>query len=165
MRAALLAIAVLCSGIAVPGLIGLGVQSAVAGTISRDILIPVGLFCVAVLAIRLRQSVCDRFIDAQRERRDFGVMVGAVIGIGFGLTASIMVAPLPPLVQPFVAIALVTAATVLGGYVGHRLLRKPLVEEGRCSQCGYDLRGCVEPRCPECGMQFVASESSSHEGQ
>ena len=26
---------------------------------------------------------------------------------------------------------------------------------GCCVCCGYDLRGCVEPRCPECGNPFV----------
>lgn len=26
---------------------------------------------------------------------------------------------------------------------------------GRCRTCGYDLRGLVEPRCPECGTPFI----------
>lgn len=26
-----------------------------------------------------------------------------------------------------------------------------------CLQCGYDLRGQTEPRCPECGLAFDAS--------
>lgn len=26
--------------------------------------------------------------------------------------------------------------------------------DGRCSHCGYDLRGYVETRCPECGQEF-----------
>ncbi len=28
----------------------------------------------------------------------------------------------------------------------------------RCPHCEYDLRGTVEPRCPECGEQFTAQE-------
>ena len=28
----------------------------------------------------------------------------------------------------------------------------------RCKQCGYDLRGQVVPRCPECGKDFDAAE-------
>lgn len=26
--------------------------------------------------------------------------------------------------------------------------------KGQCSNCGYDLRGLIEPRCPECGTKF-----------
>lgn len=26
--------------------------------------------------------------------------------------------------------------------------------EPRCESCGYDLRGCPEPRCPECGTAY-----------
>ena len=28
-------------------------------------------------------------------------------------------------------------------------------KRGECLQCGYSLRGLVEPRCPECGRPFV----------
>jgi len=28
----------------------------------------------------------------------------------------------------------------------------------RCRQCGYDLQGQVEPRCPECGSEYDPSE-------
>ena len=35
----------------------------------------------------------------------------------------------------------------------------PLDVEGvHCPLCGYDLRGLTEPRCPECGYQFVWAE-------
>ena len=30
----------------------------------------------------------------------------------------------------------------------------------RCQRCGYDLRGQVEPRCPECGWEFDAADST-----
>ncbi len=30
--------------------------------------------------------------------------------------------------------------------------------EGRCPNCDYDLRGLVEPRCPECGQAFTSRE-------
>ena len=35
-------------------------------------------------------------------------------------------------------------------------VRQKLIEAGVpvCRQCGYDLRGQVEPRCPECGQAF-----------
>ncbi len=29
---------------------------------------------------------------------------------------------------------------------------------GTCLECGYDLRGLTEPRCPECGTPFRSSE-------
>ena len=28
------------------------------------------------------------------------------------------------------------------------------VEEGRCDECGYRLRGLTVTRCPECGTEF-----------
>jgi len=30
--------------------------------------------------------------------------------------------------------------------------------DGRCSHCGSDLRGCVQPRCAECGWEFDAAQ-------
>ncbi len=30
----------------------------------------------------------------------------------------------------------------------------------RCKRCGYDLRGQVVPRCPECGREFDAEEKA-----
>lgn len=36
---------------------------------------------------------------------------------------------------------------------------KILSREGRCSSCGYDLRGLHEQRCPECGTQ---AEQKNH---
>lgn len=37
-----------------------------------------------------------------------------------------------------------------------RYLREQLVKKGVsvCLECGYQLRGLVEPRCPECGTGF-----------
>lgn len=33
----------------------------------------------------------------------------------------------------------------------------------RCKRCGYDLRGQVVPRCPECGREFDAEERARFE--
>jgi hypothetical protein len=30
----------------------------------------------------------------------------------------------------------------------------------RCQRCGYDLQGQIEPRCPECGIEFDAAVTS-----
>ena len=42
-----------------------------------------------------------------------------------------------------------------------RSLREQLNAAGRatCMQCGYDLRGEIDPRCPECGREFTLQES------
>jgi hypothetical protein len=49
-------------------------------------------------------------------------------------------------------------AAVFGAYPtwqlalwGRKIRRR---RRGLCVYCGYDLRGLVEPRCPECGMAF-----------
>lgn len=33
--------------------------------------------------------------------------------------------------------------------------------ERRCQECEYDLRGLIENRCPECGLQFDPHSSST----
>jgi len=68
------------------------------------------------------------------------------------------------LVEPgrFLAIIMVVALpiTALVGIpfllVGPRPFR-----DGSCKKCGYDLRGCVSPQCPECGTPIPASGSLS----
>ncbi len=35
------------------------------------------------------------------------------------------------------------------------------VNDGRCVRCGYDLRGLLEPICPECGGRFGAAAVSN----
>ncbi len=44
-----------------------------------------------------------------------------------------------------------------------RRLRQELVKIGVpiCIQCAYDLRGQIEPRCPECGEPFVLADLTS----
>jgi hypothetical protein len=55
---------------------------------------------------------------------------------------------------------LIAVYYVVIGIVFHRrlrtLVRKRLLELGIpiCVHCGYDLRGQIEPRCPECGRAF-----------
>lgn len=40
-----------------------------------------------------------------------------------------------------------------------RIAREKRVRRGEaiCIECGYDLRGQTEPRCPECGTRFDSS--------
>jgi len=49
------------------------------------------------------------------------------------------------------------------GYVNFVLFDRAVVLERagfRCRRCGYDLRGQIEPRCPECGWEFDAADTS-----
>lgn len=64
---------------------------------------------------------------------------------------------------------------IIGGTIGgtfQYVFRRPLQKQMRielvargipiCIHCGYDLRGQVEPRCPECGRPFDAKLISSN---
>ncbi len=65
-------------------------------------------------------------------------------------------------IQPFeicccsLALAPVLAIVILRRH--RQQIRK--IEQGICVVCGYDLRGQVEPRCPECGTPFDPSNMS-----
>ena len=41
-------------------------------------------------------------------------------------------------------------------YIQYKInrLQERIPQFGFCAQCGYDLRGLTEPRCPECGTTF-----------
>ena len=54
-----------------------------------------------------------------------------------------------PLWIPFIFFA-AYPILVLIKTIRRRLRRKP----GHCSNCGYDLTGLPEPKCPECGTEF-----------
>lgn len=51
-----------------------------------------------------------------------------------------------------VASGVLGVGLIVAGAVGRAIL--PPFEEGVCGCCGYDLRGQIERRCPECGMAF-----------
>ncbi len=44
--------------------------------------------------------------------------------------------------------------SLVEGIVFLRRRYAPVYAVGHCSRCDYDLRGLVEPRCPECGLPF-----------
>ena len=56
-----------------------------------------------------------------------------------------------------------------GIYVVRERRNKKLNREGRCLNCGYDLRGLPENRCPECGRaddsQIDPASSTHNTGQ
>jgi hypothetical protein len=45
-----------------------------------------------------------------------------------------------------------------------RFLREKLNSLGvpTCHQCGYDIRGLTEPRCPECSCPFDAKQITAN---
>ncbi len=55
------------------------------------------------------------------------------------------------------AVVMVTVDRLVSRRTIRRSIREQLVRSGRpvCMECGYDLRGQEEPRCPECGTPFV----------
>ena len=59
------------------------------------------------------------------------------------------------------AILWAVPSLILCGVVGYRRRWRPEYGPGKCAQCGYDLRGLVEPRCPECGTAFDADQTNS----
>lgn len=90
--------------------------------------------------------------------------------LGLGLRLRDWLARSSPSLRPFAPYcAAVTALGVLSAVVGvvwygcsrvvRRHLRVALWAEGRriCTRCGYDLRGQVVPRCPECGQSLEDS--------
>jgi hypothetical protein len=64
----------------------------------------------------------------------------------------------------FVLVFLVTWG-LLCGLIFVRRRYWPVYQEGLCAKCGYDLRGLVEPRCPECGTPFDSPIPTPVDGQ
>jgi hypothetical protein len=55
------------------------------------------------------------------------------------------------------------AVPILLAVAARRVFVRPSnIVPGHCSKCGYDLRGLIEPRCPECGRGF-ATEAQQKE--
>jgi hypothetical protein len=52
----------------------------------------------------------------------------------------------------------VMQARVAGRRRRHDAHRTAALRQRRCPVCDYDLRGTVEPRCPECGETFTVQE-------
>ncbi len=50
--------------------------------------------------------------------------------------------------------AAVVWSLIFGSFALRRLIRR---KRGLCVACGYDLRGCQKPGCPECGWRREAA--------
>ncbi len=94
-----------------------------------------------------------------------------IILLLFTLCVGITVAAAILLVRKWVPVSGATFGGLVGGITGgsgvvvlqwfwrhefRTLLRKRLISSGVpiCLKCGYDLRGQIESRCPECGTPF-----------
>ena len=61
--------------------------------------------------------------------------------------------------------AVVLSVLIGAGFLNFFLFDRAVVREGtgfRCRQCGYDLQGQVEARCPECGSAFDPAELAAY---
>lgn len=56
---------------------------------------------------------------------------------------------------------LVAAYPIISLLCAPRRKRGWRLEHGLCLKCGYNLAGLTEPRCPECGTQFVPAVAES----
>lgn len=107
---------------------------------------------------------------------DCGWLVGVGLGGGSGfvlgllLVAVVWNAPSPMIrdlgASLCCALPVLTGlGVVLGGHVGIRIaMLRATGLTGHCPQCRYDLRGQMEPGCPECGWrrgEIVGDEEST----
>jgi hypothetical protein len=92
-------------------------------------------------------------------------LIGYTLGVGLVMALSLL------FVRRYLPLSGAVYGGVVGGITGgtgvlflqwfwrnrfRKLLRQRLIAAGVpiCIQCGYDLRGQTEPRCPECGKAF-----------
>jgi predicted RNA-binding Zn-ribbon protein involved in translation (DUF1610 family) len=106
---------------------------------------------------------CGLLWIVTRSRQTFAACFGAsILASGYMAWRCVYVAPPAPGTMPTptlldVAIGptwkLAVAASLFWWAIRERI-SQPV--EGRCSNCGYDLRGGVQDRCPECGYAIAS---------
>ena len=93
----------------------------------------------------------NRRLYPHADRRLAMIWTGyALLGMGaLGVVVLILLADETP--DAFILV--LTVLNLACGVVFVKLGRKSVVvrRRGRCSACGYQLRGITSPRCPECG--------------
>ena len=82
------------------------------------------------------------------------VILGALIGFAASLYLAFRLRGLPKGMFAVIPGAMTLLAVVGTWWLGRRLFPPARRPGQRCVKCGYDLRACAEPRCPECGTPF-----------
>jgi len=90
------------------------------------------------------------------------VLVG--LAVGLALVAFTVSQPRWGVFGDDIATAILLLTVGTSWWVGYTLFGQRRKHAHQCAVCGYDLRGCVEPRCPECGTQFGASVGGDDSG-
>ncbi len=72
---------------------------------------------------------------------------------------------MPPQILVAAFCTILVAGLILTLLLAHHRRTIHRIERGICIECGYDLRGQVVPRCPECGTAFDPQEISGPDGE
>lgn len=62
-----------------------------------------------------------------------------------------------PTGTPFIMVVIVPALAFVAACIWLNRTLEDVYLEGHCQDCGYNLTGLPEPRCPECGTEFDPS--------
>lgn len=107
------------------------------------------------------------------KRGDTALFHGVLAGfLGYTLSVFILPVILPQfmagtsLVPMFICTLFGLTLAITVGYASWRRSGRPaeLRSAGRCTKCGYDLRGLTEPRCPECWTPFTPEDMQDKDG-
>ena len=106
---------------------------------------------------RWRCRGCGALLGVNVRRRFLAV------GLWLAIFLLMMGLKVPFILNPPAALALMLVVFV----PFFLFFERPVVHERagfRCRQCGYDLQGQVDPRCPECGREFDSVEIARMQG-
>lgn len=95
---------------------------------------------------------CESTLAVNVARRMFAVLLALAV---MGATRMLMRVPADWEVPLLVASMLVVFVPYFMFFERARVVER---RGFRCRQCGYDLTGQVDPRCPECGLSFNDDE-------
>ena len=135
----------------------------VAGLVVRTgILLPIYWFCLGGLCWPLRRYRLVTTVTAvwAISATATGIIIrlglagffGTPPSLSFGLITGLMLALL---------VSWVVTGLPLSGLVWWRNRFRPVYPPGHCAECGYNLRGLPQPRCPECGTPFTPAPAKS----
>ncbi len=138
----------LCGGAAIGGLNG-------ALTRASGITILMGTLLSSVIGM-FAAAACR---DKKLEPLHMWIVAGGTLL--FGIIIGVMFAPF--VTSMFSTPVGMVAGSWLALLTVSQLTRKPQYELGHCPNCGYDLRGIPNNRCPECGEPFIYRKVFGHD--